>query len=89
MILEQLGHLRIHLTLGQKVLRAGRHALLQILLLLLVGVENLQKGLVDVRLIGEAGLDLVDVVDGVAELHLTLRLVGIVGIVVIVVVVAL
>lgn len=35
----------------------------------LVGMEDLQKGFVDVRLALEAILDLVDVVDGVVELH--------------------
>lgn len=35
----------------------------------LVGMEDLQKGFVDVRLALEAVLDLVDVVDGVVELH--------------------
>ena len=35
----------------------------------LVGVEDLQEGLVDVRLALEAVLDLVDIVDGVVELH--------------------
>lgn len=35
----------------------------------LVRVEDLQEGFVDVRLALEAVLDLVDVVDGVVELH--------------------
>lgn len=35
----------------------------------LICVQDLQKGLVDVRLTLEAVLDLVDVVDGVIELH--------------------
>ncbi len=44
----------------------------QVLLLFLVGVQNLQKRLVDVRLVGKATLYLVDVVDGMAEFHLAL-----------------
>jgi len=35
----------------------------------LVGVQDLQEGFIDVRLALEAVLDLVDVVDGVVELH--------------------
>lgn len=35
----------------------------------LVGVEDLQEGFVNVRLALEAVLDLVDIVDGVVELH--------------------
>ena len=42
----------------------------EIFLLLLVGVEYLEEGLVDVGLVVKAALDLVHVVDGVAELDL-------------------
>lgn len=35
----------------------------------LVGVEDLQEGFVDIGLALEAVLDLVDIVDGVVELH--------------------
>ena len=56
------------LCLKGTVPAGGRVALLDGLLVLLVGVQDLEELLVDLRLAGEPVLDLVDVVDGVVEL---------------------
>ena len=51
-----------------------RKYLFQVPLLFLVGMEYLQKCLVHLRLALEAVLDLVDIVDGMIELHWLRRL---------------